>query len=283
MLLAISTSAKRGKHSRRNNTLRMANQKHDYLNWINRMSSRNHSVFQEAKNKLEPCKFNKVNKNLKYGDVTTVQEAIDSIPIINSCRVVISISPGTYREKIEIPATMAYITLEGVSSHKTTIKWDDTADRTGKDGQPMGTFAVNSPYFIAKNITFKNVSSTTTAIRVTGKQAVALRISADTADHKGRHYFKNCYIQGSVDFLFGNGLSFYENCHLRAKTKGYGALTAQKRESLLEETGILFSELQGPGANHGDRVKWSRELTELEAKPFISLSFIDGSEWLLHI
>lgn len=64
------------------------------------------------------------------------------------------------REKIEIPATMAYITLEGAGSHKTTIKWDDTADRTGKGGQPMGTygsatFAVNSPYFIAKNITFK--------------------------------------------------------------------------------------------------------------------------------
>lgn len=64
------------------------------------------------------------------------------------------------REKIEIPATMAYITLEGASSRKTTIKWDDTADRVGKDGQPMGTygsatFAVNSPYFIAKNITFK--------------------------------------------------------------------------------------------------------------------------------
>lgn len=39
----------------------------------------------------------------------------------------------------------------------------------------------------------------------------------------------------------------------------------------------------GPGADHGDRVKWSRELTEQEAKPFISLSFIDGHEWLLHV
>ncbi|OIT23677.1 PREDICTED: probable pectinesterase 53 isoform X1 [Nicotiana attenuata] len=356
LFFAISANAKRGKHSRRHNKLKVANED-GFLNWINSISSRNHSVFQEAKNKFEPCKYIKVNKNPKHGDFTTVQEAIDSIPIVNSCRVVISVSPGIYREKIEIPATMAYITLEGASSRKTTIKWDDTADRVGKDGQPMGTygsatFAVNSPYFIAKNITFKNVAPPPPSGAL-GKQAVALRISADTAafinckfigaqdtlyDHRGRHYFKNCYIQGSVDFIFGDGLSLYENCHLNAKTKSYGALTAQKRESMLEETGFSFVNCKvtgsgalylgrawgtfsrvvfaytymdkiitskgwydwgdknrhmtvfygqfkcsGPGANHGGRVKWSRELTEQEAKPFVSLSFIDGHEWLLNI
>lgn len=98
MLFYISTSsAKRGKYSRRDNTLKVANQENDYLNWINRMSSRNHSVFQQAKNKLVPCKFIKVNKNPKFGDFTTIQKAIDSIPIINLCRVVISVIPGTYR------------------------------------------------------------------------------------------------------------------------------------------------------------------------------------------
>ena len=69
------------------------------------------------------------------------------------------------REKVEIPATMAYITLEGAGADKTIIEWDDTADRLGQSGQPLGTygsatFAVNSPYFIAKNITFQ-VSATT--------------------------------------------------------------------------------------------------------------------------
>lgn len=64
------------------------------------------------------------------------------------------------REKVEIPATMAYITLEGAGAGKTVIEWDDTADRMGQSGRPLGTygsatFAVNSPYFIAKNITFK--------------------------------------------------------------------------------------------------------------------------------
>jgi pectinesterase len=59
----------------------------------------------------------------------------------------------------------------------------------------------------------------------TGKQAVALRVSADNAafvgcrilgaqdtlyDHSGRHYYKECYIEGSIDFIFGNALSLYE-------------------------------------------------------------------------
>jgi pectin methylesterase-like acyl-CoA thioesterase len=58
-----------------------------------------------------------------------------------------------------------------------------------------------------------------------GKQGVALRISADNAafvgcnfvggqdtlyDHLGRHYYRDCCIEGSVDFIFGNALSLYE-------------------------------------------------------------------------
>jgi hypothetical protein len=56
-------------------------------------------------------------------------------------------------------------------------------------------------------------------------QAVALRITSDMAafyncailgyqdtlyDHNGRHYFKDCFIQGSIDFIFGDGLSMYK-------------------------------------------------------------------------
>lgn len=43
-----------------------------------------------------------------------------------------------------------------------------------------------------------------------------------------------------MDFVFGNGLSLYDNCHLHAVSNNYGALTAQKRESFLEETGFSF-------------------------------------------
>lgn len=58
-----------------------------------------------------------------------------------------------------------------------------------------------------------------------GMQAVALRISGDKAmfyrvrvlgtqdtllDETGSHYFYQCHIQGSVDFIFGRSRSLYQ-------------------------------------------------------------------------
>lgn len=33
-------------------------------------------------------------------------------------------------------------------------------------------------------------------------------------DAVGRHYFKNCYIQGGIDFIFGWGQSYFEVSHI---------------------------------------------------------------------
>jgi pectin methylesterase-like acyl-CoA thioesterase len=60
---------------------------------------------------------------------------------------------------------------------------------------------------------------------IVGGQAVALRIAGDRAafygcgfygaqdtlnDDHGRHYFVECFIQGSIDFIFGSARSLYE-------------------------------------------------------------------------
>jgi pectinesterase len=61
-----------------------------------------------------------------------------------------------------------------------------------------------------------------------GRQAVAFLIEGDMAqfyncsfygaqdtlyDKRGRHYWKDCFIQGSIDFIFGDGQSYYEVIH----------------------------------------------------------------------
>ena len=257
-------------------------------------------------------------------------------------------------EKVNISPMRAFVTVEGAGADKTVVQWGDTADTVGPWGRPFGTFAsatfaVNAQFFVAKNITFKNTAPVPRPGAL-GKQGVALRISADNAafvgcnflgaqdtlyDHLGRHYYRDCYIEGSVDFIFGNALSLYEGCHVHAISQHYGALTAQNRMSLLDDTGFSFVNCRvtgsgalylgrawgtfsrvvfaytymdniiippgwynwgdpnreltvfygqykctGPGASYSGRVAWSRELTDEEAKPFISLSFIDGTEWI---
>lgn len=78
-----------------------------------------------------------------------------------------------------------------------------------------------------------------------GKQAVALRIKGDYGafyrcsfygaqdtlyDQAGRHYFKDCFMQGSIDFIFGDGQSIYQSCRINSIAKANsGSITAQKR------------------------------------------------------
>ncbi|KAE9454829.1 hypothetical protein C3L33_13275, partial [Rhododendron williamsianum] len=96
-----------------------------------------------------------------------------------------------------------------------------------------------------------------------GGQAVAIRIAGDQAafwgcgffgaqdtlhDDRGRHYFKDCYIQGSIDFIFGNGRSFYERCQMTSIANPVpagrklinGAVTAHGRNSTDENSGFVF-------------------------------------------
>lgn len=64
------------------------------------------------------------------------------------------------REKIFVPSSKPYITLQGGGWNNTILQWNDTADTVGKNGEELGTFgsasvAVEADYFIARNITFK--------------------------------------------------------------------------------------------------------------------------------
>ncbi|MED6122220.1 hypothetical protein PIB30_037729 [Stylosanthes scabra] len=211
--------------------------------------------------RLRDAESNKVRITVSQdggGDFKTVTEAVNSIPQWNNRRVIVYIAPGIYREKIIIPRTLPFVTLLGDASDPPTITGNDTASIIGRNGNPIGTFqsatvAVDANYFVAINIKFENTAPHWIGMR--GEQAVALRISGTKAafynctfygsqdtlyDHKGLHYFNNCLIQGSVDFIFGSGRSLYENCYLNSTTKKVASITAQKRTNSSVESGFSF-------------------------------------------
>ncbi|XP_064937270.1 probable pectinesterase 53 isoform X3 [Musa acuminata AAA Group] len=172
------------------------------------------------------------------------------------------------REKIVIPKSMPFITLLGDPASPPIISGNDTAAKMGDNGRALKTFrsptvAVNSNFFLAAYIQFENTAPVPD-VGQRGGQAVAVRVSGDKAafyncsfygeqdtlyDHKGLHYFKNCFIQGSVDFIFGYGRSLYENCYLNSVAKKVAALTAQKRNMASMESGFSFvrSTITGSG------------------------------------
>ncbi|KAL2931253.1 putative pectinesterase 8 [Bienertia sinuspersici] len=192
---------------------------------------------------------------------TTVQSAIDAAPVLSQKRIVIWINSGLYYEKVMIPKNKPNITFQGQGYASTAIVWNDNAN-SSRGTFNSGSVQVFASNFIAKNISFMNVAPMPSPGAV-GAQAVAIRIGGDQAafwgcgffgaqdtlhDDRGRHYFKDCYIQGSIDFIFGNGRSLYENCMLIsiaspvAPGQRYinGAVTASGRASEDENSGFVF-------------------------------------------
>ncbi|XP_042021726.1 pectinesterase 31-like [Salvia splendens] len=190
------------------------------------------------------------------GDCRTVQEAIDAVPLGNACRTVIRVAPGVYRQPLYVPKTKNLITLAGIGPEATVLTWQNTATSiehhqaarvigTGTFG--CGSTIVEGEDFIAENITFEN-----SAPQGSG-QAVALRVTADRCAfyncrflgwqdtlylHHGKQYLRDCYVEGSVDFIFGNSTALLEHCHIHCKSDGF--ITAQSRKTSTETTGYIF-------------------------------------------
>ena len=148
-------------------------------------------------------------------------------------KAVIYVKNGIYKEKLAVtrPDTL----IVGESALDTVITFDDCAGKPGANGEPMGTFnsATMSVLKAAERFCMYNITVENTYDRVKepmdGGQAVALRVDADkcifenvvlTSDqdtlyaNTGRHYFYNCYIEGDVDFIFGQAQSVFENCDI---------------------------------------------------------------------
>ncbi|CAL5419497.1 unnamed protein product [Camellia sinensis] len=195
---------------------------------------------------------------------TTVQSAVDAVvggvPTLNK-RTMIWINSGIYFEKVIVPRTKPNITFQGQGYLSTAIVWNDTANSSHGTFY-SGSVQIFAANFIAKNISFMNVAPIPSPGAV-GAQAVAIRIAGDQAafwgcgffgaqdtlhDDRGRHYFKDCYIQGSIDFIFGNARSLYESCQLSSIANPValgakvinGVVTAHGRASKDENSGFSF-------------------------------------------
>ncbi|MCO5585833.1 hypothetical protein L7F22_039766 [Adiantum nelumboides] len=245
-----------------------AEKEHDFLAWVARVGSRHHQSSTPLSRPLanEDDQFTAskaVGRVLtvgKGGQYSSVQAAVNAVPTKNSQRIVIQIGAGHYQEKVHVPANKPYITFQGAGAALTTISWHDTSASTGGLAK-SASVSIESHNFIARGITFLNTAPAP-PVGSKDRQAVALRISGDQAafyncnllghqdtlyDDKGRHYFEGCFIQGSVDFICGNGQSLYKGCELRTVLRSTESLTAQKRSSPGEDTGFSFVDCKVTG------------------------------------
>jgi PelA/Pel-15E family pectate lyase len=179
------------------------------------------------------------------GDARTVQEAVDKVPKNNRKRVIVRIKPGTYVGQVIVPADKPYISFIGESAEKTRLTFNLSNKDAGSTSASYSVY-VGGHDFYAENITFENSFGI-------GSQAVAVLVEADRVVFKnsrflgwqdtlyaknGRQYYDNCYIEGQVDFIFGQAAAVFENCEIHSKGDGY--IAAPMRFSTDEPSGFVF-------------------------------------------
>ena len=178
----------------------------------------------------------------------TIQNAIDHAPEPTAGgRVILRITPGTYKERLWIPQNRPNLTLVGLGTkpEDTVITSDHFAKTSG------GTFftetvEVNGDGFAADNLTFANTAGNV-------GQAVAVSVLADRAIFKrcrflgyqdtlfanyGRQYYVDSYIEGAVDYVFGNAAAVFDRVQFHTVAPGY--ITAQSRLRPDEPTGYVI-------------------------------------------
>lgn len=173
------------------------------------------------------------------GDFTTVQAAINAVPDYRKAGPTrIYIKKGIYKEKIVIAESKQNVQLIGEDG--VVLTYDDYAQKPNIFGEGKGTSGSGSVYifgpdFLAENITFENTSGPVgqaVACHVAGDRAVFRRCrflgfqdTLYTFGENTREYYEDCYIEGTVDFIFGKATAVFNRCELRSKRTG-GFLTA---------------------------------------------------------
>jgi len=202
----------------------------------------------------------RVSPDVKTGiesttEYPTIQMAMDHHPFAGPgpgkdggpARVYIEIAPATYHERVIITQNHTNITLIGMGKSP-----DDVVISNALNAKQAGgtffteTVEINGVGFEADNITFENTAGNT-------GQAVAVADRGDRSIFKhcrflghqdtlfadyGRQYYVDSYIEGGVDYIFGNAAAVFDHVELHANGPGY--MTAQSRTAPDQKTGYVI-------------------------------------------
>ena len=187
---------------------------------------------------------------------SSVQKALDFLEAHPGAERVILVRPGVYRERVEVRIPGVVITGESPKAAKNTvITLGLGAKEILEDGKKRGTFRTYTFLVNAEDVAliFLTIENSAGPGKLAG-QAIALyadgdRLTVDSchllgwqdtlftaplppeeiekdgfvgpgqfAPREGRvQYYKDCYIEGDVDFVFGGAAAYFECCTFFSK------------------------------------------------------------------
>ena len=198
------------------------------------------------------------------GEFYSVQRAVDAAPDDGAT---ILISPGIYREVVSITKPNIRMRSNDPDAAKTVIIFDKSAGTSGGTLH-SATVTITGDNFFAENMTFANDWNATHPQLPAGSQALAVMVTGDKAVFKNmrflgnqdtvyagsrncrpdgqpcmptRQYFKDCYIAGNVDFIFGDSKAVFDHCEIHSTPHSEGFITAQSKHYPDEDSGFVFN------------------------------------------
>jgi len=178
---------------------------------------------------------------------SSLQQVLNLIPSGNTRPYKIFIKKGLYKELITIDASKSKITLVGENENNTILQFDNHAGLKLDNGDTINTWTSASVFvygndFQAQHLTFSNQAG------FNAGQAVALRVEGNRASFFNckmigfqdvlflsgngiKQYFKDCYIEGTTDFIFGAATALFEDCHIHSKKNSH--VTAAATNSII--------------------------------------------------
>jgi len=197
------------------------------------------------------------------GDFYSIQRALD----VAKEGQVLMVSPGEYREVLTVDKKNITIRSHNQDASKTVVVNNRSA---GQNGGTLHSATVNvtADNFLAENITFENDFNKTHEQVPAGSQALALRVTGDRAVfhnvrllgnqdtvyagsrgcaqneqdcRPARQYFSDCYIEGNVDFIFGDGKAVFDRCEIHSTPYREGFITAQSKHYPGEDSGFVLN------------------------------------------
>lgn len=174
-----------------------------------------------------------------------IQDAVDSIDTSSSDASSIYISAGTYSEQVTISEMSGSLTIYGetedtsdYTNNVVTIEHSSSLASGAADDESTGTMIIEAENVAIYNIDIKNTYGE-------GSQAIALAAYNTNQGYygvglygyqdtllaeTGNQIYANCYIEGAVDFIFGQTARIWVTGSTIAST-GAGAITANGRDS----------------------------------------------------
>lgn len=203
------------------------------------------------------------------GDFRTLQAAVDALPVSGG---EIAVKPGKYREVVTIRKPHVHLYGLGAGPASTEIVFNNGALTSG------GTFNTATVFVEADDVTVDNLTMSNDLgnhgqavalaaigdrdvfrnVRVLGAQDTLFAASKYCYGDYGpcvpaRQYFKDCYVAGNTDFIFGDGAAVFDHCELHGIAGSHVMYTAQSKHYPEQYSGYVFDHCRltaDPGAHN---------------------------------